>query len=225
MKCAFVFLVSATVLGGIQVEAGCGTPDKATTWCQEQGYEGAKTKAQCNTVEWNDANCNYGSYEECGCFSQSGFNWYNGGSSCKTPTSTSRTCINKQTCDVSTVTNCFCGGTASQNLCKDGKECLNSVCEDASVADSGTTATTTTTTTAAPVGCLSGYGGSPCVACDAGKYSSGAGCTDCDAGEYQDQAGQASCEVCDKVVTADKQGCIGITKDWLLAEYKKIVQC
>ena len=93
------------------------------------------------------------------------------------------------------------------------------------VADSGTTATTTTTTTAAPVGCLSGYGGSPCVACDAGKYSSGAGCTDCDAGEYQDQAGQASCEVCDKVVTADKQGCIGITKDWLLAEYKKIVQC
>lgn len=129
---AFVFLVSATVLGGIQVEAACGTPDKATTWCQEQGYEGAKTKAQCGTTYLNSATCNYGS-EKCGCFSMSSLNWYNGDSTCKTPTSTGQTCRNKQTCDASTVTNCFCGGTAIEHLCKDGKECHDSVCEDASV--------------------------------------------------------------------------------------------
>jgi len=75
--------------------------------------------------------------------------------------------------------------------------------------------------------CIGGYGGSPCTECIAGKFSSGgADCTPCTSG-YQDVAGQNACKVCagEEVATLDKQGCIGISKEWLEAEYKKIVEC
>lgn len=110
------------------------------------------------------------------------------------------------------------------DFCPDGQSPSNGEC----VADGGTATTTTaapattTTTTAAPVACQSGQGGSPCTECEAGKYSPHGECKDCDAGKYQDQTGKSSCKDCSEAVTADKQGCIGITKEWLEAEYKKI---
>ena len=53
--------------------------------------------------------------------------------------------------------------------------------------------------------CKDGYGGSPCVICEAGQFSSGgADCALCGEG-YQDQAGQPDCNVCDDGYVNDEK--------------------
>lgn len=66
-----------------------------------------------------------------------------------------------------------------------------------------------------------------CTDCAAGKYSDQqGGCTGC-GNQYQNEAGQSSCKDCTegKVAHQNKLECIEITKEWLEAEYKKIVTC
>jgi len=227
---AFLFLVSATALGVAQVEAGCGTPSRATNWCQEQGYGGAKTEAQCGTVSFNAVNCNYGSAQKCGCFRMSGYNWYNGDSNCKTPTSASQHCTSKVTCDAAAgiVDNCFCGGTASGDLCKasEGKECHNGVCSSCTDAQGGVADTSAkceaaadarglnfwrfTSTTTYRSGCNDNAAdGNKYIwnSADTGQNTGGFDGVDCTCPSGKVWSGSVCVDVCDTCAAANKEPC------------------
>jgi len=117
--------------------------------------------------------------------------------------------------------NVYSGGVCEQGVCIAGtagspcKECLPTTYQDQSAQTEckvcpngwyqdqlGQSSCKTCPTNMIPLSnkldceCISGYSGSPCTACAAGRFSSDNSCEACPNGWAQDQLGQAECEEC-----------------------------